>query len=673
MCGIAGIIGNKVSQNRILAMTAALNHRGPDESGLYLDDRAALGHTRLSIIDLSGGTQPIHNEDETLWIVFNGEIFNYPELRAELIAKGHRFYTTTDTEIILHLYEEKGPACLNDMNGQFAIAIWNTRDQTCFLARDRVGVRPLFYTESGPELIFASEIKSIFMNPKVPREIDPVAMDQVFTFWAPLPGRTPFKGIRELPAGHYLTFRNGKTEVARYWDFPFVPKEEQLDWSPDRISSQIQHLLKEATRIRLRADVPIGTYLSGGLDSSGITALVAQNFNRNVQTFGIRFDEEDYDEGRYQQEMVSFLGVKHTELRVSNADIAAALPDVIWHSEKPLLRTAPVPLYLLSKTVRAGNLKVVLTGEGSDEVFGGYNIFREACVRRFWAKFPASQKRAHLITHLYPYIFKDPKIKPMMQAFFAKGLDQTGDPLFSHLLRWENTARIKTYFSAALKSSIGFYSGYEDVRASLPEAFHTWDHLAQAQHLEMTIFMSNYLLSSQGDRMAMGNSVEIRMPYLDPHVMKFMGRVPAVWKILGLKEKYILKKSFRGILPDSIALRPKHPYRAPISGSLMSPCLKEQMEERLSEPSLQQSGLFDPAKVSRLIKKAKAEPRLDETDSMALSGILSAQMLYDRFIENFTCCDPTAISPGLVIDRRSKGKTTPPGKKKHENTQTVFG
>jgi asparagine synthase (glutamine-hydrolysing) len=672
MCGIAGIIGNHVAKNRILAMTAALNHRGPDESGLYLDDHAALGHTRLSIIDLSGGSQPIHNEDETLWIVFNGEIFNYPELRAELIAKGHRFYTSTDTEIILHLYEEKGPACLNDMNGQFAIAIWDTKNRSCFLARDRAGIRPLYYTESGPELIFASETKSIFMNPKVPREIDPVAMDQIFTFWVPLPGRTPFKGIRELPAGHYLTFRNGKADVTRYWDAPFTPKKEQLDWSPDRISEQIQILLKEATRIRLRADVPVGTYLSGGLDSSGITALVAQNFNRNVQTFGIRFDEADYDEGLYQREMVEFLGVKHTELCVSNADIGAALPDVIWHCEKPLLRTAPVPLYLLAKTVRAGNLKVVLTGEGSDEVFGGYNIFREASVRRFWAKFPASQKRADLISHLYPYIFKDPKMKPMMQAFFARGLDQTGNPLFSHLLRWENTSRIKSYFSNELKSSVGSYSGYDEVRDSLPEAFQSWDHLAQAQYLEMTLFMSNYLLSSQGDRMAMGHSVEIRMPYLDFNVMNFMGRVPAVWKILGMKEKYILKKSFRGILPDQIVQRPKHPYRAPVSGSLMSSGLKDQMEERLSEASLQQSGLFDPAKTARLIKKAKAEPRLDETDSMALAGILTAQILSDRFIEKFTRCDPNTLSPGLVIDRRSKAKTTPTGEEKHEYAQAVF-
>ena len=653
MCGIAGILpfraGSPGSRERIADMTAALHHRGPDESGLYLDDHAALGHARLSIIDLSGGTQPMHNEDKTLWIVFNGEIFNYLELREELIAKGHRFYTTSDTETILHQYEEKGAACVKDFNGQFAFAIWDTIKRSCFLARDRVGIRPLYYTETGSEFIFASEIKSIFTNPGIPREIDPVAMDQSFTFWAPLPGRTPFKRIRELPAGHHLTVRNGEADLVRYWSMPFVPKEQQLDWSPDRICDEIQSRLKEATRIRLRADVPIGTYLSGGLDSSGITAIVAQNFNSNVQTFGIRFENADYDEGTYQREMVRYLGVNHTELCASDADISAALPAVVWHSEKPLLRTAPVPLYLLSKEVRRHDLKVVLTGEGSDEIFGGYNIFREALVRRFWSRFPKSDRRAGLVEQLYPYIFKDPKLRPMMRAFFARGLEETDDPLYSHRLRWENTARIKGYFSEDLKAAIGSYSGLQELRETLPDEFRTWDHLAQAQYLESSLFLSNYLLSSQGDRVAMGNSIEIRLPFLDVNVMEFMGRVPAVWKILGLKEKYLLKKSFRGTLPDSIALRPKHPYRAP------APLLNEP----LLQAARHTTGLFDPARVGQLIKKAQAAPALSETDSMALTGILTAQILHNQYIETFAPHRADAFPPALVIDRRTTAKETP--------------
>jgi len=656
MCGIAGIIQSRAAKadtkERLLPMMAALKHRGPDESGLYLDDRAALGHTRLSIIDLSSGTQPIHNEDESLWIVFNGEIFNYPELRAELIAKGHRFYTATDTETILHLYEEKGAACLNDLNGQFAFAVWDTRNKSCFLARDRVGIRPLYFTEKDGELIFASEIKAVFMNDDVKREIDPVAMDQIFTFWSPLPGHTVFKNIRELPAGHCLMFQNGRSAITRYWDLPFTPGTEKTNDSPEQICEQIRSLLLEATRIRLRADVPVGTYLSGGLDSSGITALVAQHFNHNVKSFGIRFDETEYDEGVYQREAASFLGVDHTEHCVSNRKIGAALPEVIWHSETPLLRTAPVPLYLLSKTVREHNLKVVLTGEGSDEVFGGYNIFREAAVRRFWAEFPESQKRADLIAHLYPYLFKHQKMKRMTQAFFARGLDRTDDPLFSHLLRWENTSRLKAYFSDELKSSIGSYSGYDEVRDALPDGFHTWDHLSQAQHLETTLFMSCYLLSSQGDRMAMGHSVEIRLPYLDPNVMEYMGRVPAVWKILGLKEKYILKKAFCGTLPDSIALRPKHPYRAPVSGSLLNSGLQERTRVMLSEASLRQSGLFDPKRVNRLLQNTAGAAQVSEINGMALTGILTAQILYDRFIQNFSAPTET-LAPQITVDRRN--------------------
>jgi len=658
MCGIAGIVqyrGRKpVSRQRLAAMVDALHHRGPDETGLYLDNRAGLGHARLSIIDLSSGTQPIHNEDQTLWITFNGEIFNYPELRKNLEARGHRFYTTTDTEVILHLYEEKGEACLDDLNGQFAFAIWNAEKQTCFLARDRFGIRPLYYTVLDGTLLFASEIKSIFTCPAVPREIDPVAMDQVFTFWAPLPGRTPFKNIRELPAGHCMVVDDGRLETRRYWQMPFRPKADQLDWAPRRIAEEIQARLKEAVRIRLRADVPVGTYLSGGLDSSGITALVARNFQKDVKTFGICFENAAFDEGIYQRRMAEFLGTDHVEQVMSNTQIGSALPDIVWFAEKPLLRTAPVPLFLLSKTVREHNLKVVLTGEGSDEVFGGYNIFREACVRRFWARFPDSEKRANLISHLYPYIFNDPRLKRMMLPFFAKGLDQTDDPLFSHLIRWGNTARIKGYFSDDLAAAVSGYDGLEEVREGLPAEFSEWDHLQQAQHLEMSIFMSCYLLSSQGDRTAMGHSVEVRMPYLDPDVLEFAGRIPANWKILGLKEKYLLKQSFRGTLPDDIALRPKHPYRAPIVESLFGGDNREATLALLNEAALREAGLFDPARVGRLIKKLIGGAHPGETDGMALTGIVTAQWLHERFIRNFPKNEPPGPEPGLVIDRRNE-------------------
>ena len=412
MCGIAGVLNLKepgsISSDLIEKMISTLYHRGPDESGIYLDDWIGLGHTRLSIIDLSSGTQPIHNEDETLWIVYNGEVFNYPELKQDLLNKGHRFYTTTDTEVILHLYEEEGPTCLDLLNGQFAIAIWDLRKKELFLARDRVGIRPLYYTIQGDSVIFASEIKAIFMEEKIPREIDPIAIDQIFTFWSTLPNRTIFKGINELSPGHFLKASQDNVTIKKYWDIPFRPPEEQLNWTRDDVCQEIKELLKDAVRIRLRADVPVGCYLSGGLDSSGVTALVLRNFNSEVRTFGICFEEEIFDESDHQRLMVSFLNANHRALLATNEKIGASFPDVIWHCEKPMLRTAPVPLFLLSQLVNQNGIKVVITGEGADEVFGGYNIFREAKVRRFWSEQPESKIRASLIGRLYPYIFDNP-------------------------------------------------------------------------------------------------------------------------------------------------------------------------------------------------------------------------------------------------------------------------
>jgi asparagine synthase (glutamine-hydrolysing) len=658
MCGIAGICHingpDHISLNSIKNMIGFICHRGPDETGIYLDDQVGLGHARLSIIDLSRGTQPIHNEDGSLWIIYNGEVFNYPELKESLLAKGHRFYTTSDTEVLLHQYEEQGPDCLAQLNGQFAVAIWDAKRKELFLARDRVGIRPLYYTILNNTLIFASEIKSIFANKDVSRRIDPIAMDQIFTFWTTLTPRTVFEDIYELPPGHYLKTSNGKVAFKRYWNIPLYPRTEQLDLPPQDICRQVQELLQDAVRIRLRADVPVGCYLSGGLDSSGVTALVVRNFNRNVRTFGIRFESAGFDEGEHQSLMVRHLNVNHTDLKATDEQIGTLLPDCLWHCEKPLLRTAPVPLFLLSDVVRRSDYKVVITGEGADEVFGGYNIFREAKVRRFLAKYPNSQRRAELIGKLYPYIFRNPRLKRSLQSFFTKGLDKINDPLFSHFIRWENTGRIKTFFSRELLDAIGQYDGYQQVRQSLPEAYEQTDDLSRAQYLEMAIFLSNYLLSSQGDRVAMAHSVEIRVPFLDFRVIDFMARIPSKWKILGLNEKHILKKSFEKILPKEITSRPKNPYRAPIKQSLLNAATAEYTKESLSVESLKEAGLFDAGKVEKLLQKAQKVDDLSEIDSMALVGILSSQIIYRQFIRDFPSKHSDSVSPALIVDKRSE-------------------
>ena len=499
--------------------------------------------------------------------------------------------------------KKRAAACVDELNGQFAFAIWDAKTKKLFLARDRVGIRPLHYAIHNNTFFFASEIKSIFASNAVPREIDTVSLDQIFTTWATLPGKTFFKNVFELKPGHYATVTEGSFVEKKYWEIPYYPKDDYLVNSPQELSEAVRELLIDAVRIQLRSDVPVGTYLSGGLDSSGISALVAKYFNADVQTFGIRFEEADFDEGIFQKEMSSFLQVHHHELYATNQRIADAFPEVIRHCEKPLLRTAPAPLFLLSGFVREHGLKVVLTGEGADEIFGGYDIFKEALLRQFLSRQPQSSFRSLPFSCLYPDIFKNERAKKSLHVFFSSSRDEVQHPFFSHAIRWKNTSRIKLFFSEELKKSIGNYDVYDDLLSLLPNDFAERDCLAKAQYLEMFLFLSNYLLSSQGDRVAMAHSLEIRVPFLDHRIIEFMARVKPRWKILGMNEKHLLKKAFKGILPDAIVKRTKHPYRAPIQQSLCSSYALDRVRDTLSESSLRQCGLFDPAKVKHLLNK----------------------------------------------------------------------
>ena len=394
MCGIVGTLDwsgeHRPDIGLMRRMLGSIRHRGPDEFGLYLDRQASIGCARLSIVDLSTGQQPIANEDQTLWIVFNGEIFNHPELRADLEKAGHRFTTRSDTEVILHLYEDLGPDCLQLLNGQFAIAIWDTRTSELFLARDRLGIRPLFYTLLPQGMLFSSEIKALMLDPRVQTELDPRSLAQVFTFWAPLTPRTIFKDILELPPGHFMRVRAGSLTVQRYWKLAFPPAGEEAQMTRDEAAEQLRALLSDATRLRLRADVTVGSYLSGGLDSTLIAALIRQHTPESLCTFSIAFEEAAFDESSHQEVATAFLGTDHRRTLCTNADVGEIFPEVIWHAEVPLLRTSPAPMYLLSRLVHENKIKVVLTGEGADEFLGGYDIFKEDKVRRFWARQPDS-------------------------------------------------------------------------------------------------------------------------------------------------------------------------------------------------------------------------------------------------------------------------------------------
>ncbi|MDR3566734.1 MAG: asparagine synthase (glutamine-hydrolyzing) [Syntrophobacteraceae bacterium] len=654
MCAIAGILdlekGRRPDSEELANMLGALHHRGPDESGIYLDDRVALGHNRLSIIGISGGAQPIHNEDQTLWIVFNGEIFNYLELKGDLLRRGHRFYTPTDTEVIVHLFEEKGEECLKDMNGQFALAIWDKRKQELFLARDRLGILPLHYLAHRGRFAFASEIKALFALAEIPREMDPIAMEQIFTFWTTLNGRTSFRDVFEIPPGNYLKIKEGGVAVKRYWQIPCASPVEALQWPEQKICERLEELVIDSVRIRLRADVKVGCYISGGFDSSAIAAVVKKRFNNELRTFGIQFEEAAFDESEFQDLIVSHLATDHSFIVAKNQELHDCFAEVVRHCEKSLLRTAPLPLYLLSDIVHREGYKVVLTGEGADEAFCGYNIFKEAKIREFCAKRPDSKWRPLLFRTIYPYVFKDERLKKMASAFFTKGIDRKDDPLYSHLVRWENTGRTKIFFSDALKDAIGDYSGYEEIREGLPPDFDRLDVVTKAQYLEMSVFMSNYLLSTQGDRVAMAHSLELRPPFLDHRIIEFACRVPAGLKMRGLHEKYILKQAFKKILPEPILRRPKQPYRAPIAPMVLS---GDMWQEVLSDSSVERAGLFHKARVRSLAAKLGSLKKLGEIDSMALAGILSSQLLYDQFVSGSGICVRQKVSPALVFDYRT--------------------
>ena len=649
MCGIAGIFdfgsGEPIAERDMRRMLGTLRHRGPDQFGIYLDRQVALGSARLSIIDLSSGQQPISNEDGTLWIVFNGEIFNYVELRPELEALGHRFSTESDTEVLLHMYEEFGPQCLERLNGQFAFAIWNTREQTLFLARDRLGVRPLFYTVSGQRFIFGSAIKTLLSQRQVRAEIDPAVLDQVFSFWAPLSPRTIFRDILEIPPGHYLVAREGQITVKSYWqlDFPGAgddspQRHEKMDM--DGYLEELSELLIDAIRIRLRADVPVGAYLSGGLDSSLIAALVRKFTDNRLHTFSIAFSDAQYDESVYQTQMARFLGTEHQVAHVTHADIGRIFPEVIWHAETPVMRTAPAPMFLLSKLVRDSGFKVVLTGEGADEFLAGYDIFKEAKIRRFWARQPESTRRPLLLRRLYPDIAGlSESNSSLLRAFFGEGLTRLDNPEYSHAVRWRNNQRTRRFFAEDVLKSSPLPCGKLFITQMHP-GFAEWESLAKAQYFEIKIFLSQYLLSSQGDRMAMAHSVEGRFPFLDCRVVEFCNSLPGNLKLRGLVEKFLLRKLGERWLPKEIWGRRKRPYRAPIHRSFFSQPSSGYVEELLSPQQLKRSGLFKPAAVDQLVRKIKDGRPLGETDDMALVGIISTQILHHQFIINFNLPRP---------------------------------
>lgn len=639
MCGIAGILdlGARVaaSEAELRQMIVQLKHRGPDGYGFYRDQGVGLAHARLSIIDLSGGTQPIHNEDQTVWVVFNGEIFNYIELRQDLEKAGHKFYTHSDTEVIVHLYEEYGDDFARYLNGQFAIALWDKPKQRLVLLRDRPGILPLYYSIRAGRLFFASEIKSILAGLGNAPTLDPEALDQLMTFWAPVSPRTLFKDIQEVRPGQMLIIANGKIETRQYWEWTFP---EHGDYHTASVSTQgdaLHDLLVDATQLRLRSDVPVGAYLSGGLDSSVLTAIIHHHGNVPLRTFSIGFEEAEYDEGKYQKQMIEHLGADHSFIHCGIQDIAAAFMRAIWHTEAPILRTAPIPMMLLSGLVRSQNYKVVLTGEGSDEVLGGYDIFKESKIRQFWARNPASTFRPLLLKRLYPYLdLSQAQSQAYLQNFFGAALDQPDVPYFSHIPRWTSTAKCKEFFSEPMKAQLRD-NAMEAMRQNLPPVLDRWHPFHRAQYIEVKSLMAGYLLCSQGDRMLMASSVEGRFPFLDHRVIEYANAMHPKLKMKVLNEKYLLKRAMGKYLPPEIVQRYKQPYRAPALPAFFGNNPPEYVQELLGPETVRKYGYFDAAKVGRLMKKIQQGRAIGNKDSMALVGMLSTQAWHHLFIENY--------------------------------------
>ena len=634
MCGFAGIArrdAGGVSPAALQRMAVALRHRGPDGLGGHVDARVGLAHARLSIIDLAGGAQPMANGDATLVVVYNGEIFNFPDLKDELAARGYTFRTRSDTEVLLHAYAEWGEGMLDRLNGQFAFVIYDRRDGSLFLARDRFGILPLFYAERGGDLYFGSEVKALFASGEVPRALDPAGLDEVFTFWAARPPRTPFQGVSALEPGCCARWHSGRLTIRRWYTLDFHPSTEALG-----ALEQLDALMCSSVRQRLLADVPVGGYLSGGLDSSAVCALAARESSAELRTFSVAFADPRFDESAHQQAVAGAVRSRHAVQHIGPADIARVFPEVIRHTETPLVRTAPAPLYLLSRLARERDIKVVLSGEGADELFYGYDLFKETVVREFCLRQPDSTTRPRLFDRLYPYLARGEgggtRAGDFWRRFFLSA-GSTDDPLFSHLPRFGLTAWIKEFYSAEFRAGLGGFDALSELRDALPPAFAGWSTLQRAAYLEMVTLLSPYLLSSQGDRMAMAHGVEARVPYLDHRVFEFATALPDRSKLRGLREKEILRRWAAKVLPASAAQRTKQPYRAPDVPAFFEGEPPEYVAELLDESAITRGGIFDPAAARGLVRRCRTGQATGVREGQALVAILSTQLWQREFLE----------------------------------------
>ncbi|RMD94714.1 MAG: asparagine synthase (glutamine-hydrolyzing) [Calditrichaeota bacterium] len=599
MCGICGVTyfdqNYKVLPEMVERMCDVIVHRGPDDSGLYVHRNTGLGMRRLSIIDLVTGHQPIANEDQSIWIVFNGEIYNHLELRKELETRGHKFKTRTDTEAILHAYEEYGVDCPQKLNGMFAFAIFDQKKQSLFLARDRLGIKPLYYYQDNEKLAFGSELKSILELPNIPRQVNSVALDIYMTFeYIPAP-HSIFKNIYKLPPGHFLLLKDGKIKIKSYWELHF----DERPWEENQLCEELIDLLQDAVKIRLMSDVPLGAFLSGGIDSSTVVALMSRVMDRPVETFSIAFKESSYNEAHYARTIASTFHTNHHEFTIE-PDALELTQKLVGHLDEPLGDFSIFPTYLVSKMARE-YVTVALSGDGGDELFGGYETYIADKIAKMYMRIPKFL-RDNIIVYLLNKIPPTEKKKGLINRAkrFVEGMQL---PSQLEHTRWmiflQEVEKIKLYthdFQNQLKGleAYNFILNYFDQTNN-----------ADAINRQLFVDIKTYLVDDilvKVDRMSMATSLEARVPFLDHRFVEFTTQIPGEYKLKGRRTKFILKKALHSILPDEILKRGKEGFSIPIKNWLKTD-LKDLMLDVLSPDNIKNTGFFEPAYVQKLIRE----------------------------------------------------------------------
>lgn len=598
MCGICGKLnfdGEPVDSKLIGKMNSVQAHRGPDDEGIFVRGGIGLGHRRLAVIDLSSAAhQPMSTDDGTLRIVFNGEIYNFQELKRELETKGHRFRSNSDTEVILHLFEEEGPRCVTRLRGMFAFAIWDEKERTLFLARDRVGKKPLHYYHNERSFLFGSEIKAILQDPEVERRPDYVAIDHYLTFQCVPAPFSAFAGIHKLPPAHYLLLKNGRAEISKYWQLSYLPKHRM---SFEELKRETLERLRKAVRIRMVSDVPLGAFLSGGVDSSAVVALMAQLTSEPVRTFCIGFQQDEYNELPFARQVAERFGTHHTEFMVE-PDAVGILPKLVWHYNEPFADSSCIPSYYVSKLARE-HVTVVLNGDGGDENFAGYG--------RYTANLFAERIRKILPVPLAR------RLLPLAMRL-PHGSSQThlGWRIKRFLQEYIKPAELRNaywmcHYSPEIKEGLYAPDFRRRIEGSDPFGL-LLDHYREADadnvldrclYADVMLYLPDDLLVKT-DIATMANGLEARSPFLDQEFMEFVAAIPAKYKLKGTTTKHILKESLRGLLPDEILFREKKGFAIPIDQWFRKE-LKEMAYDTLLDRCSRERGIFNPEYVKKIL------------------------------------------------------------------------